>query len=423
MSRSTTPASIAPPIDVEDLRSWRRSLRVAIVTETYPPEVNGVAVTIASFISGLRERGHDIQLIRPRQGSDQAATADADSPDLILMRGLPIPNYPQLKMGLPSKRALTSLWARHRPDLVHVVTEGPLGWSAIQAAAKLHLPVVSDFRTNFHSYSRHYGVGWLHKPILQYLRKFHNRTRVTMVPTDALRRSLAADGFRNLEVIARGVDTDLFHPRRRSAELRRRWEADENTLVALHVGRLAPEKNLTTLFAAYEAARAANSRVRLVLVGDGPARRELERRWPQAIFAGLRSGVDLATHYASADAFLFPSTTETFGNVTPEAMASGLAVLAYDYAAAQQLIEPGVNGELVPFDHTSSFVRAAEKLLSDPLTLRGLGLYARRAAEALAWSRVVASLEDVYLRTLAAENSVAVAHRPSLSGALTPADR
>lgn len=418
MSRST-----APPIDVEDFHPRRRSLRIAVVTETYPPEVNGVAVTIASLIEGLRERGHDIQLVRPRQTGDADRDGNA-TPDVVLLRGLPIPNYPQLKMGLPSKRALVALWAHRRPDLVHVVTEGPLGWSAVQAATKLRIPVVSDFRTNFHSYSRHYGVGWLHKPILQYLRKFHNRTRVTMVPTDALRRVLASDGFRNLEVIARGVDTELFHPGRRSAELRRSWGAGEDTPIALHVGRLAPEKNLVTLFAAFEAAHAANPQARLVLVGDGPARRELERRWPQAIFAGMRRGVDLATHYASADVFLFPSTTETFGNVTAEAMASGLAVLAYAYAAAEQLIESGVNGQLAPFDHTTSFVRLATELLAHPVAPRGLGLRARCTAETLAWSRVVAQLEGVYLRTLAAaETDAATERRGSLAGALTPADR
>lgn len=416
MSRNTDPL-----IDVEDYHPRRRSLRIAVVTETYPPEVNGVAVTIASLIEGLRERGHDLQLIRPRQASD-TTNADAESPGLVLLRGLPIPRYPQLKMGLPSRQALVALWAHRRPDLVHVVTEGPLGWSAVQAAARLHIPVVSDFRTNFHSYSRHYGVGWLHKPILQYLRKFHNRTRVTMVPTDALRQALAAEGFRDLEVIARGVDTNLFHPRRRSAELRRSWGADENTPVALHVGRLAPEKNLGTLFAAFEAAQAVNPQVRLVLVGDGPERRELEYRWPRAIFAGTRRGVDLATHYASADAFLFPSTTETFGNVTPEAMASGLAVLAYDYAAAGQFIDSGINGKLVPFDHSTSFVRLATELLSDPFALRSLGLHARRTAEALAWSRVVAQLENVYRRTLAAETIAVIAHRSGLPRALTQAD-
>lgn len=408
---------LATPFEVEDFQPQRRSLRVAVVTETFPPEVNGVAVTISKLVEGMRHRGHDVQLIRPRQPGDVAG--DGVTPDVVLLRGLPIPHYPQLRMGLPATRALLALWAQRRPDVVHVVTEGPLGWSAVRASTKLRIPAVSDFRTNFHSYSRHYGVGWLHGPILQYLRRFHNRTRVTMVPTEALRNDLAADGFHNLEVIARGVDTALFHPRRRSTELRRSWGVADDTPVALHVGRLAPEKNLGTLFAAYAAAHATNPLARLVLVGDGPARRELERRWPQAIFAGMRKGVDLAEHYASADLFLFPSTTETFGNVTVEAMASGLAVLAYSYAAAEQLIESGVNGQLAPFDHRSAFVRLATDMLAHPVGLRGLGLRARATAESLAWSRVAAQLEGVYVRTMSgvhADDRSALADRRVTAG-------
>ena len=148
---------------VDDYLPARRSLRVALVTETYPPEVNGVAATFARVVEGLRLRGHELQLVRPRQGADDGVPSDAVVPHdaEVLMRGLPIPRYPQLKMGLPSRRALLRLWSTRRPDVVHIATEGPLGWSALQAATQLKLPVVSDFRTNFHAYSRHYGVGWL----------------------------------------------------------------------------------------------------------------------------------------------------------------------------------------------------------------------------------------------------------------------
>ncbi|MCX7202544.1 MAG: glycosyltransferase, partial [Burkholderiales bacterium] len=158
----------ADPIILEQLPAMKKSLRVAFVTETYPPEVNGVANTAARFVEGLRARNHEIQLVRPRQGSADLAGEAARFQE-VLMRGLPITRYPSLKMGLPAKQALVSLWSRHRPDVVHIVTEGPLGWSALQAAHKLKLPVSSDFRTNFHAYSRHYGIGWLQKPIAAYL--------------------------------------------------------------------------------------------------------------------------------------------------------------------------------------------------------------------------------------------------------------
>ncbi|MBC8118930.1 MAG: glycosyltransferase family 1 protein [Burkholderiaceae bacterium] len=385
------------PIEVDEYPAARQSLRIAVVTETYPPEVNGVAATIASFIEGLRARNHDVQLVRPRQKKEELA-GSVERFHEVLVRGLPIPNYPHLKMGLPAKGALIALWKLRRPDLVHVVTEGPLGWSSIQAAAKLKIPVCSDFRTNFQSYSKHYGVGWLQKPIIGYLRKFHNRTRLTMVPTEAMRLQLQESGFNNVCVVARGVDTQLFTPQRRSTELRRSWGATAETSVVIHVGRLAAEKNLAALVQAYDAMRAADAALKLVFVGDGPARCELQNRCPHAIFTGIRSGHDLAAHYASGDMFLFPSTTETFGNVTPEAMASGLAVLAYDYAAAAQLIQPPRNGLLAPFDDTEAFVRLAADLASNRDIARAMGARARVTVEGLSWERVVEQLERLFFQ-------------------------
>src|SRR5262249_1466408 len=178
------------PIVCEEMAG---TLRIAVVTETFPPEVNGVAKSAARFVEGLSARGHRLQVIRRRQAGEDGGE---DGLEQVLMRGVSIPRYPDLKMGLPAKRALARLWSFRRPDIVHVVTQGPLGWSALRAAAKLKLPVVSDFRTNFHAYSQHYGVGWLKKPILAYLRKFHNRTLCTLVPTDALRADLAAAGVK-----------------------------------------------------------------------------------------------------------------------------------------------------------------------------------------------------------------------------------
>lgn len=378
---------------VDDIAPARRSLRVALVTETYPPEVNGVAATVARVVEGLRQHGHPLQLIRPRQHGAEDAAADEG---LVLMRGMPIPRYPQLKLGLPARRALAKLWSRQRPDVVHVVTEGPLGWSALQAALQLKLPVVSDFRTNFHSYSRHYGVGWLRAPVMAYLRKFHNRTACTMVPTEALRSELAAAGFRNLRVVARGVDIQGFSPAHRSAALRASWGADERTMVALCVGRLAPEKNLNAVLAAADAMRAEDPPLRLVLVGDGPERARLQQQSPQTVFAGVQRGADLAAHYASADVFLFGSMTETFGNVVPEAMASGLAVLAYDHAAAGQLIRHGENGLLARLDDLAGFCALARRLAGDLAQARALGTQARETAARLDWDHIIQSVEDEY---------------------------
>jgi glycosyltransferase involved in cell wall biosynthesis len=398
MLRMTTQTGAG--IMVEDLVPAQRSLRIAVVTETYPPEINGVAATIAHVVQGLRSRGHALQLVRPRQAASEAG-ADDERYHEVLMRGLPIPRYPQLRMGLPARRALVQLWAQRRPDVVHLVTEGPLGWSALQAAAQLRLPVVSDFRTYFHAYSRHYGVAWLRGPIVAYLRKFHNRTVRTMVPTEGLKRELEASGLRRLRVVARGVDTELFSPARRSDELRHGWGAGTSTPVALCVGRLAAEKNLGTLLDAYEAMRGKEPATRLVLVGDGPERAALQRRCPDAIFAGVRRGEDLAAHYASADMFLFPSLTETFGNVVPEAMASGLAVLGYDYAAAGQLVRNTENGLLAHLDDGPGFCAAALRLAADPAGARAMGLRARATARRQDWGRIVEAVETEYLAAMA----------------------
>jgi glycosyltransferase involved in cell wall biosynthesis len=388
----------ASAIVVDSLPPLRRSRRIAIVTETYPPEVNGVAMSVARIVDGLHRRQHELQLVRPRQAAATPPSGSGGDPrfEEVLTAGWPIPAYPELRMGAPSKRALVRLWSVQRPDVVHIATEGPLGWSALQAALHLKLPVTSDFRTNFHTYGRHYRIGWLARPISAYLRKFHNRAHATMVPTDALRSQLDAAGFQRLHVVGRGVDTRLFSPVRRSAELRRRWGAADADLVLAYVGRLAPEKNLDAVIEAHAAVRAAlGDGVRLVFVGDGPLRNELRARCPDAVFAGLRSGEDLAAHYASADLFLFPSLTETFGNVTTEAMASGLPVVAFDSAAAGQLIRTGYNGVLAQDLRTPSFVAAAVALARDASGRAAMGPAARASAESFGWDSVVARFESV----------------------------
>jgi glycosyltransferase involved in cell wall biosynthesis len=384
--------------------STRRSLRIALVTETFPPEVNGVALTVARTAEGLRERGHDLQLLRPRQPADAADPARSPQRE-VLLRGAPIPCYPNLRLGLPAGRELRALWHQRRPDLVHIATEGPLGWSALRAAHALGIPVTSDFRTNFKAYSGHYRLGWLGGAIAAYLRRFHNNTGCTMVPTEALRSELQAAGFERVVVVARGVDTQLFDPARRSDALRRQWGLGPDDGVVLYVGRLAAEKNLDVLVQAYAGMRQLNPRLRLVLVGDGPLRERLAQRCPEAIFAGQRSGTDLSAHYASADLFLFPSLTETFGNVTPEAMASGLPVLAFDHAAAGQLIEHGENGWLAPCGDAVALVKLARSLSHEPAALRRAGAAARRSALELGWDGIVRQVEAVFVSALIAHRS------------------
>jgi glycosyltransferase involved in cell wall biosynthesis len=363
-------------------------MRIAIVTETFPPEINGVAMTIGRMLDGLLRRGHDIQLVRPRQ-HEQDVPQVAGRLCEVLVRGVPLPRYYGLRMGLPATRALARLWKTERPHIVHIVTEGPLGASALSAARRLGIPASTDFHTNFHSYSRHYGFGLLKPLIAGYLKRFHNRAACTFVPTRELQAQLAGEGYRDLLVVARGVDTGLFSPAGRSVELRKSWGVSESDVVVIHVGRLAPEKNLPLVLAAFDGIKRRLPSSRLVLVGDGPQRAELEPRYPGHVFVGIRRGADLAAHYASGDLFLFPSLTETFGNVTVEAMSSGLAVVAYDYAAAREHVVHGETGLLAPFDDARTFVRLATDLAVDGALRSKLGRNARLAAKRIDWDEVV----------------------------------
>jgi glycosyltransferase involved in cell wall biosynthesis len=385
----------------------KRRLRIAVVTETYPPEVNGVAQTIAKVVEGLCAEGHELTLVRPSQG-EPLNKIPQTGVSQVFVTGVPVPRYGQLKMGLPAMNRLTRLWRAQRPDVVHIVTEGPLGLSALAAAQRLGLPIASEFRTNFHTYCRHYGLGWLTRPILGYLRWFHNRTSCTMVPTRALADELTAQGFDNLCVVARGVDTTRFDPAKRSAELRAAWGATPDTLVALYVGRLADEKNIPVVLNAFEQMQKVRPDSRLVLVGDGPARAALQRRCPAAVFAGVRKGEELARHYASGDVFLFPSLTETFGNVTPEALASGLAVLAFNHAAASELITHGDNGLRASAGDHAEFIRHAVDLARRASELHPMRRQARASVLRLSWPRIIGDIEQVYtaLRKPAVHESV-----------------
>ena len=387
-----------------DLPSARRHLlRIGLVTETYPPEINGVALTAARWVEGLRQRGHSVHLVRVRQSDD--APAAPDFLDTLRLPGFRIPGYPQLQGGWPAHGVLLAHWRRLRPDLVHVVTEGPLGYSALRAARRLGIPVSTSFHTHFHGYSRHYHLGWLATPIVAYLRHFHNHGVQTLVPTVELAEQLQALGFLRTQVLVRGVDTGLFSPSRRDPALREGWGAAPDAPVALYVGRLAAEKNLELAITAFQAIRRTQPAARLVLVGDGPLAARLRARHPDVVYCGMRRGEDLAAHYASADVFLFPSLTETFGNVVLEALASGLAVAAFDYAAARAHVQPGRNGRLAPFGDAGEFVAAATALARDLQALRGMGQTARQDILRLDSERVYDRLETLFLNAISGEIS------------------
>ena len=384
---------------IESYTPQSTSLRIAIVTETFPPEVNGVAMTLGRIVEGLLSRGHSVQLIRPRQESENSIPM-RQGLDEVLCVGIQLPTYKELRFGLPMKSRLSKIWSGKRPDIVHVATEGPLGWSAVAAARKLKLPVTSSFHTNFHSYSQHYGLGLLKTPIESYLRKLHNRTEATLVPTKTLMQELQLRGFKNVNLLSRGVATDLFSPAKRSASLRESWGAGPDDVVAIFVSRLAMEKNVALAISAFRAIKQKLPNAKMVFVGDGPMRKQLEASCPEVIFAGVRKHEELAAHYASGDLFLFPSLTETFGNVVPEALASGLAVLSYAKAAAAELITHEQNGVLVAPGEELAFIDAAVDLATNFDKQQRIRHVAANSVAHLGWDAIHNSFVDTLSKVL-----------------------
>ena len=367
-------------------------MKLTIVTETFPPEINGVAMTFGHIARELGRRGHQVTVCHPRRDDLSNGTAHPEFA-AVPMPGLPIPGYPLLRFGLPAGGTLRRRWRSDRPDLVHVVTEGPLGSSAVSAARELGVPVTSSFHTNFHAYTRHYGFAPFHRATLGWLRRVHNRTLRTFAPTAELCAELAELGFTGLGVLSRGVDTVQFTPEKHSTALRATWGAGPADPVVLHAGRMAAEKNYPLLFRAFAAMRAANPRCRFVVVGDGPLRPRLMRAHPDCLFTGFIPREELAKHYASADIYLHASLTETFGNVLTEAMASGLATAGFDYAAAQIFIKDGQTGLVVPTDRPEALVDAAVRLATEPALRQRLGAQAREAVESQSWEKVIEQFE------------------------------
>ncbi|WP_256262318.1 glycosyltransferase family 4 protein [Pseudomonas gingeri] len=368
------------------------ALHITLITETFPPEINGVANTLGRLCDGLRARGHQIELVRPRQSCDQTRPSDTE---LLLCRGWPLPGYPGLQWGQSSMHKLLRRWKRQRPDVLYIATEGPLGLSALRAARRLGISVVSGFHTNFQQYSNQYGLGMLTRLLTHYLRWFHNRSKLTLVPSVSQRLELERRHFERLELLSRGVDSQLFHPAKRLNELRESWGLAQDDIAVVYVGRLATEKNLGLLGRAFRALQTTYPQrlMKLVVVGDGPQRTALAKELPEAIFCGTQRGEALAAHYASGDLFLFPSLTETFGNVVLEALASGLAVVAYDEAAAAQHIRHGYNGVLAMPGDEEAFCDAACWLFEGRETLRNVRLNARQHASRQGWGAIVEQFE------------------------------
>ncbi|HYM86332.1 MAG TPA: glycosyltransferase family 1 protein [Pseudoxanthomonas sp.] len=410
-------------------------MRYAIVTETYPPEVNGVALTVQGLELGLRARGHDVTLVRPRQDNDSLsgqskstppqsspalrAREEAESKSVIsndhtlLVRGAGLPRYPGLKFGLPAGNRLAREWAASPPDAIYVATEGPLGWSALRTARKLGIPAATGFHTRFDQYMRDYGFPFLESTALRWMRRFHNGGQATLVPTRELADFLQSQDFRHVRRLARAVDAQQFHPGKRDLALRRQWGLEDSGLAVIYLGRIAPEKNLDLAVRAYRELQRQRPDARFVWVGDGPARAKLAEENPDFVFCGLQRGDDVARHFASADLFLFPSHSETFGNTTLEAMASGVPTVAFDYGAAREHVDNGIDG--IAVDNDADFIAAAARLGVDDAARRAMGARAHEAMQRLHPEQVAADF-DALLADLA-NNTPANTRRSHASAA------
>lgn len=374
------------------LRRDARGLRLAIFTDTYAPQVNGVARTLERLVAAVEARGG---AARVETVEDPRARPDAH---VQRWASAPFWAYPQLRVAAPLRGEVTERLARWRPTLIHAATPFGVGLAGRAAATAMRVPLVTSYHTSFSEYLRHYGLGALDALAWPYLRWFHNGGRRTFAPTRFVAAQLEAQGFSGVRVWGRGVDPTRFHPRFRSSAMREAMGASGDELVVAYVGRLAPEKGVhVALDAMRQVAAAEGSRVRFALAGDGPDEARCRALAPtNTWFAGALHGDALSAFYASADLFVFPSTTETFGNVVLEAMASGLPVVAPDIGATQEFAHGGT-ARLFRGGDTRSLAAAIVALVRDPDLRHRLREVGQEVAAARTWTAVWDRLLDDYL--------------------------
>ena len=371
------------------------SLKITLVTETFPPEINGVALTLEKLHNFLNISGHRPSVIRPRRFSETR------KPELV--QGFPIPMYPKLRFGIGSPLRLYQTIKSKMPDIIHLATEGPLGLACLGIAKSLRIPVVSSFHTNFDLYANDYKMGFLSSGISHYLRWFHNQTEATFAPSNACLERLQALGYKNTKIWTRGVDTSLFNPIQKDLNFKSKIGLSETDILLLYVGRLAPEKNIGALLETFKKARSTLNKqgknLFLALVGTGPlvGKSDLEKI-NGIILPGELRGNHLAQWYASADIFVFPSTSETFGNVILEAQASGLPVLCLNSQATQERICNHHDGILAA--NIEEFERLLTDLTADKSKRDYLGKNAFITAKSQKWDDIFNRLYQEYCEVI-----------------------
>lgn len=374
-------------------------MRIAYFTESLYPHVDGVSRTLARVFESLEAAGEDFVVFSPFV-PDASVSWHARVRPLRYVR---FPLYPDYRVGLPWwTRGLDAELEAYAPDLIHVVSPTPAAVWAQRWARRHGLPVVASFHTHFVSYFRYYGVRPLERFGWRALRRFYARCERVYAPSMSIIEELEAQGIRNVRLWSRGIDLSRFSPARRNEQLRARAGAIGGTPLLLLVSRLVKEKDLEDLVAVDEVLRRRGVDFRLALVGGGPMRRELEKRLPHAHFAGHRVGDELSRWYASADVFVFPSTTETLGNVVLESLASGVPAVVVDRGGPQDLIEPGVNGYVARANDVEDIADAVERLLTDGELRARMSEAARASAGERDWAAINGVLIDGYREVVAA---------------------
>jgi len=368
------------------------SIRLALFSDTFAPQVNGVARTLDRLVSAVETRGGAVQVI---------TVADPGASELLHVQRVssrPFWAYPELRLAWPSRRDIAPVMDAFQPTLVHAATEFGVGMAGRRWALHSGIPLVTSYHTNFTAYASHYNLGFLAQPGWSFLRWFHNGARRTYCPTRAILQDLSARGFRQPQVWPRGVDTARFAPQFRSTALRASLGASDDTLVVTYVGRLASEKGVQVALDALRQASAARpGAIRFHVVGDGPYEGRLRERAPDGTrFAGRLEGQALSEAYASGDLFIFPSTTDTFGNVLLEAMASGLPILGADVGPTREVVGPEA-GWFVEPGNGPAFAAEIVRLVDDRTRLAVAAFAARERATAQSWDAIWDALVADYL--------------------------
>jgi len=371
-------------------------MRVAIITESFPPDVNGVAHTVQRVAELLASYGHHPLVIAPQPPARKRQQAKEESYPFPVVRvpAVPLPGYPGFRLGLPGPRIRAAL-ARHQPDIVHLASPVFLGAHGAAVARRLGLPSVAVYQTDLPSYARAYHLGRPGQAFAwRWLRGIHNGAARTLAPSTVTATGLLGQGIDNVWLWGRGVDTRRFDPAKRSSELRATL-APGGELIAGYVGRLATEKRVELL-----AGITALDGVRLVIVGAGPTEAMLRQHIPDAVFLGERRGEDLAAVYASLDVFVHSGPYETFGQTLQEAAASGLPVVAPAAGGPLDLVADGVTGYLVPPSDPDAFTAAVARLAADPAACAAFGAAGRRKVLGRSWPALTEELIGHYSQVL-----------------------